>query len=509
MSRVVVLGAGLSGLTAACHLAGRGHDVVVVEREGQPGGRAGRLCRDGYSFDTGPTVLTMPGLLAEAFAAAGTPMDELLTLRRLDPAYRACFADGSTIHVRHGREAMAEEVRVTCGPDEAVAFERFVDWLTRLYHLEMQPFIARNFDSPLDLGMPPGPVLRLLWHGGFGRLGSRVRRTFGDERLRRLFSFQAMYAGLPPREALALYAVITYMDTVEGVYFPQGGIFALPRALAAAAEKAGAQIRYGCAADRVLLASGTTGPVRGVRLADGATIPTDEVVCTVDLPVAYSRLLPGLPAPRVVRRGRYSPSAVVWHVGVRGRPPGPVAHHNIHFGRLWDEAFEALMRDGTLMPDPSVLVSVPTLTEPALAPAGGSTLYVLEPVPNLDGRVDWSVERPRMRDRLGERLAALGYPADVVAEEMVDPLDWEAIGMERGTPFALAHTFAQTGPFRPGNVDDRAPGLVFAGSGTVPGVGVPMVVLSGRLAADRVDEHAAAAGHGARGAGRGRHGGRE
>lgn len=148
------------------------------------------------------------------------------------------------------------------------------------------------------------------------------------------------------------------------------------------------------------------------------------------------------------------------------------------------------------MPDPSLLVTVPTLTEPALAPAGHSVMYVLEPVPNLDGIVDWTVERARARDRLAARLAELGYPTDVVTEQLVDPLDWERMGMERGTPFALAHTFGQTGPFRPGNVDARVPGLVFAGSGTVPGVGVPMVVLSGRLAADRVDEQARACGRG-------------
>ncbi len=484
---MVVVGAGLAGLTAACHLVGRGHDVTVLERDAGPGGRAGRIERGGYSFDTGPTVLTMPGLLDNAFAAAGSRMDELLTLRRLDPAYRAVFADGSVIHVRAGRAAMAEEIRRTCGPVDAVAFEDFVDWLTRLYAVELPSFIDRNLDSAFDLVRPPGPALRLLRMGAFGRLGSLVRRRFADDRLRRLFSFQAMYAGLAPAEALAIYAVITYMDSVEGVWYPEGGIAALPQALAAAVEKAGGQLRYHAPVERILLASGSTGPVRGVRLPGGELVAADAVVCTADLPVAYARLLPGLPVPRVARRGRYSPSALVWHVGVGSKPEPQVAHHNLHFADQWDESFQALIGQGQLMSDPSILVTVPTVTEPRLAPSGGSVLYVLEPVPNLDGRVDWVQERPRAREHLAAHVARLGYPTDVVEEELVDPLDWERQGMERGTPFALAHTFGQTGPFRPANVDRRAPGLVFAGSGTVPGVGVPMVVISGRLAAERVD----------------------
>jgi phytoene desaturase len=140
------------------------------------------------------------------------------------------------------------------------------------------------------------------------------------------------------------------------------------------------------------------------------------------------------------------------------------------------------------MPDPSILVTVPSIDEPTMAPAGCSVLYVLEPTPNLDGRVDWTIERTRARDQLAAKVAALGYGDAVEVEAIVDPLEWERQGMERGTPFALSHRFFQTGPFRPKNVDKRAPGLVFAGSGTVPGVGVPMVLISGRLAAERVDQ---------------------
>ena len=484
--QVVVVGAGLGGLSAACHLRGAGHDVLVVERLATPGGRAGRIERDGFRFDTGPTVLTMVDLIEDCFQAVGTHAADHLALRPVDPMYRACYADGSTLRVWHDRVRMATEIRHLCGPAEADAFGRFVTWLEALYRLEMPNFIDRNFDSPLDLAWPLGPALRLVRAGGFRKLGKVVASYFADDRLRRIFSFQSMYAGLAPYEALAVYCIITYMDSVRGVFAAEGGVHAVPAAMAEAATKAGVELRYHCGVDRILLAEGSTGAVRGVRLASGEVIEADAVVCNPDLPVAYRTLLPGLPMPRAARRGRYSPSCLVWHVGVRGLPPDGAGHHNIHFGHQWDESFRALLHDGTRMPEPSTLVTVPSRDDPTLAPEGCSVLYVLEPAPNLDGVVDWTIERDRARDQLAERVSSYGYPLDIVTEELVDPLDWERQGMERGTPFALSHAFFQTGPFRPANVTRQAPGLVFVGSGTVPGVGVPMVLVSGRLAAERV-----------------------
>jgi len=488
MSRVVVIGAGLAGLSAACRLVGRGYDVTVVERADGPGGRSGQLTMDGFTFDTGPTVLTMRDLVADALRAVGTEIDDVLPMRRLDPAYRARFADGSTIHVRAGRDAMRQEIADTCGSVDAAAFDDFVDWLRKLYLIEMPNFIDRNFDSPLGLLSSPTAAAKLLRLGAFGKLGAAVRKRFRDPRLHKLFSFQAMYAGLAPDAAHALYAVITYMDSIEGVWFPDGGMHAVPTALATAAEKAGAQLRYGETVTAVLRRS-DTGGVAGVQLASEERIAADAVVCTLDLPVAYQQLLPDLAPPRGAVDGDFSPSAVVWHVGVRGQVGPEVAHHNIHFGAQWGEAFDALLNKGTLMPDPSRLVTVPSIDDTTLAPVGCSTVYVLEPVPNLSGSVDWVQEAPKMRDRLHGFLAEQGYPADVVVEDLVTPLDWERQGMHAGTPFALAHTFAQTGPFRPPNVEKKVPGLVFAGSGTVPGVGVPMVLISGKLAAERVGQY--------------------
>ncbi len=482
-----MVGAGLGGLSAACHLAGRGHEVVVLERDAHPGGRSGLLEAAGYRLDTGPSVLTMTGLLSEVFRAAGADMADHLELVPVDPMYRACFADGTEIRVRHGRDAMTEEVRSTCGATEAAGFGRFCDYLTRLYRLELPNFINRSFDSPLDLAWPLGPIVDLVRMGGFRKLNSVVEDYFADQRLVRLFSFQSMYAGLSPYEALAVYCVITYMDTVEGVWFPKGGMHAVPRGLAAAAEKAGATFSYGQTVERVLRRSGTSGPVTGVRLASGERVTADAVVLNPDLPVAYRTLLPEVPAPLAARRGNYSPSCAVWLAGVKGSLPSGAAHHNIHFGAEWRGAFDALLKKGTRMPDPSILVTSPSFSDPDLAPPGGASLYVLEPVPNLDGAVDWSHERDRLKADLLDRVAGLGYPVDAEVEQFLDPTDWERRGMERGTPFALSHRFFQSGPFRPNNVSRKVPGLAFVGSGTVPGVGVPMVLLSGRLAADRVE----------------------
>ncbi len=487
MNDVVVIGAGLAGLSTACHLAGQGYEVTVVEREDIPGGRSGLLHRDGFTFDTGPSVLTMPDLIADVLRAVGSDLSALGPLKRLDPAYRAVYADGSTIMVRGDREAMRQEIADTCGSVDAAAFEGFVEWLRKLYVVEMPNFIDTNFDSALGLFKNPLAAAKLVQLGAFRKLGPAVRSHFRDPRLHRLFSFQAMYAGLAPEKALAIYAVITYMDSIEGVFFPEGGMHAVPLALAQAAEKAGVQFQYGESVESVLRSP--TGRVAGVRLAGGGVVASDAVVCTLDTPVAYEQLLPDFKAPRAARPGKgdYSPSAVVWHVGVRGVPEPPVAHHNIHFGHEWNTAFEHLLDRGELMPDPSRMVTVASLDAPEAAPEGCSSLFVLEPVPNLSGgKIDWAQEAPAMRDRLHGFLTENGYPDEILAEELVDPVEWQRQGMAAGTPFALAHTFPQTGPFRPPNVEKRLPGMFFAGSGTVPGVGVPMVLISGKLAAQRV-----------------------
>ncbi len=488
--RIVIVGAGLGGLSAACHLVGLpgSHQISVIDRGSVAGGRAGLWQSAGYSIDPGPVVLTMPEYLDDAFRSAGSSLAEHVQLTQLDPMYRGHFPDGTTLDVKPGREAMTEEIRRVCGAKEAAQFGAFCDWLAKLYDAEAPNFIDRNFNSVMDLAKPLSPGLQLVRLGAFRKLHSLVASYFTDERLHKMFSFQALYAGLAPKQALGAYAVITYMDSVLGVTFPVGGMHAVARGLENAATAAGVHFRYNTGVERVLRANGSHGAVRGVRLADSEVVDADVVVVNADLPVAYRELLPDVEAPRVARRGHFSPSCALYLAGHRGPRPAEMAHHNIVFGDRWHESFTELLDDGTRMSDPSRLVTVPTVTDPALAPAGCDVLYALEPVPNLSGKINWDFERGRVKQSLLHQVQALGFNGSIETERFIDPTDWERMGMAMGTPFALSHRFFQTGPFRPSNIDPRVPGLVFTGSSTVPGVGVPMVVLSGKLAAQRVAE---------------------
>jgi phytoene desaturase len=290
------------------------------------------------------------------------------------------------------------------------------------------------------------------------------------------------------------------MDTIGGVFFPMGGMRQVGQALADAAVAAGAEIRYGRTATGLARSGGRVTAVRhadaNVPGSDTERLVCDAVVLTPDLPVV--RRLVGR-SPRRAVPLRHSPSAVVLHAGLTGTRP-ELAHHTISFGSAWRRTFREIIDDGRLMSDPSLLVTRPTATDPGLAPAGSDLLFVLAPCPNTDrGTLDWARIGPAYRDELLGVLEARDHPGlggltgDIEVSRLVTPSDWAADGLAAGTPFSLAHTLFQTGPFRPRNLVRGLENVVLAGCGTTPGVGIPPVLISGRLAAQRITGPAAGA----------------
>ncbi|WP_072806330.1 phytoene desaturase family protein [Rhodococcoides yunnanense] len=508
---VVVVGAGLAGLSAALHLTGAGKRVTVLELSSTVGGRVGTYTVPGadgkplYDIDNGASVLTMPELIGSALAAVRETFASTtppIRLEKLSPSYHTRYADGSHIDVFSDPELMSAEVARACGNAEADGYRRLRRWLASIFDAEFDRFIDSNFDSPLDL-VSTRSALRdtatLAALGGFGRLGARVGSFLKDERLQRVFTFQALYAGMAPSKALAVYGAIAHMDTSMGVYFPAGGMSTIAAAMSDAFVRSGGILITDAEVNGLTVEGGR---VTAVEVADGRSFPCDAVVLTPDLPVV-DRLLDRAGVTSRGRRRGYSvvsPSAVVFHgtVPIRVTDTWPTsAHHTIDFGDAWAQTFARITARrgrGQLMDDPSLLITRPSVTDPTLRIMRDGVMCepisVLAPCPNLaSAPLDWArLGRPYMREIQGvlEQRGYRGLTTDMTVDHLDTPRTWLDRGMLHGSPFSSAHVFRQTGPFRRKNVVEGLDNVVLAGSGTTPGVGVPTVLVSGRLAAERV-----------------------
>jgi phytoene desaturase len=481
---VAVVGAGVGGLAAAARLAAAGFDVQVFERGSAPGGRCGRVTLGAFRFDLGPTLLLMPEVLEETFAAVGHRMQDHLRLTRCDPNYRIHFADGSHATFTSELTAMGRELERL----EPGSFAHYLRFLARghvQYATSLERFVGRNFDH-LGQFLTPANLLAVLDVRAHRKMYAEVSRYFADERLRAALSFQTMYLGISPFDGPAVYGLLPFTELAHGIWYPDGGLHEIPRALARVAEDLGAVIHYDAAVRRIDVAGGRA---TGCTLEDGRRVTADVVLCNADLPWAYRNLIaPEASRLRGADRLRYTSSAYMMYLGTSGTFPALV-HHNVFFGRDYRGSFDDLFRRLRVPADPSFYVNVAARTDARVAPAGRDGVYVLVPVPHRDARLDWAAEGARLRAHVLERLAACGadlrHAIDV--EHHVTPDDWaETLNLERGAAFGLSHDFFQVGVFRPANQDPNVRNLFFVGASTQPGTGLPMVLLSARLATERI-----------------------
>lgn len=487
--KVIIIGSGMGGLATALRLSYHGFEVTVLEKQARFGGRSNVIEESGYRVDTGPTILVMKDTLADTYAAVGQRLEERVPMQQLDPNYRIYFHDHSYLDLYANMARLAEEVKKV-DPALVERLFRFMGEGARKYELGM-PFVNRNFDHLIDLANPQAGY-RLLTTGAHQNLYAQVSRFFKhNDKLTKAFSFHSMFLGLSPYESLAMYSLITYADLALGMWYPQGGIYTIIEDMLRLAAQQGVTLVNKAEVEEILVDNQR---VRGVRLADGRVFSAEIVVSNADLPYTYKELIK--PAhrrdypDRKIDSFKYACSGYLLYLGV-DRVYSHVRHQALYFSEDYRANLDAIFKNKTLPAQPSFHMNIPNVTDPQLAPPGHSLIYLLAPMPNLTGSVDWQTAAPRVREQLLSQLEQILDPQireHIVWQKEYTPQnflsDYHAV---HGTAFgSLSHGLLQSAYFRPHNKARDIDGLYFVGQGTYPGIGMPMVHLSAKLVTQRI-----------------------
>ncbi len=495
----VVIGAGLGGLAAAVTLAARGHAVTVIERNPWVGGKAAVLEHEGYRFDMGPTILTVPSVLKRVFAEAGERLEDHVELVRLDPQWRSFFADGTDLDLAQDTGVMARRIGTFSGDGSSeVGYRRFSEISRRLADISRKYYFYKSVGGITDLfrNVIDGDesVLRLLadcTQIRAGRsVGGTIRAHIADPRVAQMLDHFTQYVGSAPDNSPAVLAGIANLQTDEGVWYPMGGIGAVPAALRSLALRLGVVFRTGVAVERIRLDD--DGRAKSVVLADGETIEADAVVSNMDAVRTFDELVGGQAGRRFSKqwRGQVEPacSGVVLYLGLKERYEH-LAHHNFVFSGTPEEEFHQIYEQGRPADKPTVYLCAPSGTEPGVAPPGGEALYALVHTPYLRPHHRWDALFPPYRERIFDVLAEVAGLHDlrdrIVFESSLTPADiHRRYRVLNGAIYGIASHGLWNGAFKPANRSAQVPGLYLAGGAAHPGPGMPMVLMSGWIAAD-------------------------
>jgi phytoene desaturase len=498
-NRVGVIGGGLGGLAAACVLAARGYRVVLFEKSPWLGGKAAVLSAAGFRFDMGPTILTMPSVLRRVFADAGRRLDDELDLVKLDPQWRCFFADGSVLDLVENAEAMAQSLDARApGTASADGYRRFLALSERLHRVSDRYYFWKSIGGIRDMidlraGFSPS-ILRDVLAMRMGRsVAGTVREFTPDPRVAQMLDHFTQYVGSSPEGSPAVLCGIAHMQTSEGVWYPRGGTRAIPDALARLAAELGVELRTNTGIRRILTDGGNA--VRGVETDSGVVVALAAVVSNADSVRTHRDLLHEVPraARRFEKRRRYEPacSGVVLYLGLR-RGYDHLLHHDFVFSRDPHEEFDSIYRKGEPAPDPTCYLAATARTDSRTAPPGGEALYVLVHTPYLRPHHDWARMLPEYRRVILDKLKTTGQMPDIesriVYESALTPQDiHDRYRVLNGAIYGLASHGKWFGAFKPANRSRDVKGLYLAGGAAHPGPGMPMVLMSGWIAADCLD----------------------
>ena len=491
---VGIIGGGLGGLAAACTLAARGHRVVLFEKNDWLGGKAAVLEEGGFRFDMGPTILTVPAVLQRIFAEAGRSMDAALDLRRLDPQWRCFFDDGSQLDLTEDTGAMMASLDAF-SPGNSAGYRKFLAMSDHLHDVSQKFFFWRSVEGIGDtMDLKKNMDLATLKDVLSLRMGStvarQIRKHVPDARVAQMLDHFVQYVGSSPYGSPAVLCSIAHMQTDAGVWYPIGGTRAVPAALQKLAEELGVDIRLSCGVKRIV---SDRGAVSAVETEAGDIVPLSALVSNMDSVRTYRELVGGKPAASFNRRWKREPacSGVVLYLGL-DRAYEHLLHHDFVFSRDPEEEFHSIYHKGEPAPDPTCYIAATARTEPGVAPPGGEALYVLVHTPYLRPHHDWNEMLPKYRQVILDKLKRTAGMPDIekriVFERHLTPADiHERYRVLNGAIYGLASHGKFFGAFKPGNRSRDLAGLYLAGGAAHPGPGMPMVLMSGWIAADSLD----------------------
>ena len=483
---VVIIGAGLSGIATAAHLAHEGYEVTVLEKNSIPGGRCGQIIRDGHRFDTGPTLFLMPETFAETYEALGERMEDHLELRRVDPTYRLRFDDGMELALTSDLKAMHAQLEAI-EPGSFGGFLRYLVEGHRHFHLSTR-ITGRNYYSLLSY-LTPQNLLLLLKLKPFAKHYDNMSNYFQHPNLKSALTYHDLYVGMNPYDAPATYSLLPYTEFADGVWLPMGGMYRVVESLVSIAEGRGARFVTNAPVKQITVDGDRA---TGVVLQDGSHLIADVIVANADLPFVYRNLLPDKDLANRLERLEYTCSVIMFYWGVDKVYPqfGP---HNLFTTGDYRSSFDRIFKDNSLPDNPSFYVHAPARIDPSAAPPGQDTLIFLVPSGHLSeaNPQDWDVLRSRARSAILRRLNDMGV-ADLEEhlkfEVSYTPRTWRNMyNLTRGAALgSLSHNVLQVGYLRPHNRHRRYHNLYFAGGSTHPGNGLPLVLQSARMTTERI-----------------------
>ncbi len=491
-SRAIVIGAGLGGLAAAMRLGAKGYRVTIIDKLDVPGGRGSAIWQDGHRFDLGPTIVTVPQLYRELWAACGFDFDNDVTLKPLDPFYEIRWPDGTVFTASGDPDAMRAEV-AKIEPRDLRGFERFLDDSEKRYWFGFEDLGRRPMNALWDL-------IKVLptfaWYRADRSIYAHVKKRFRNDKLRMAFSFHPLFIGGDPTHVTSMYALVSHLEKQFGVHYAVGGIAHMAQKMTEVIEAQGGALLMNTCVDEIV---NDGRQATGVRLSSGLELGADVIVSNADAGHTYQSLTNAKQrwTPARWKRTRYSMSLFVWYFGTRGtRKDWPdVGHHTILNGPRYTELLKDIFIKGELAEDFSLYVHRPSVTDPSVAPEGDDTFYVLSPVPHLGyGNIDWKVQAPIYKQRILkwlEKHMMPGLSQHLKTERVFTPETFRDRYLSPfGAGFSIEPRILQSAWFRPHNVSEELENLYLVGAGTHPGAGVPGVIASAEVLDQLVPEAA-------------------